>query len=127
MRIGKFFRFTISGDNYDPEETRRCVDMEAIVYKKGEVTETRYGAVVQKTNRWVYSVERTDEEAIGDFLTRYLKTVVNRLDELKSFILDNNAKIELILYAGDKTDLFLSKEQIKLLNALDVEFCVSFC
>lgn len=101
--------------------------MEAIVYKKGEVTETRYGAVVQKTNRWVYSVERTDEEAIGDFLTRYLKTVVNRLDELKSFILDNNAKIELILYAGDKTDLFLSKEQIKLLNALDVEFCVSFC
>ncbi len=127
MRIGKFFRFTISGDNYDPEETRRRVDMEAIVYKKGEVTETRYGSVVQKTNRWVYSVERTDEEAIGDFLTRNLKTVVNRLDELKSFILDNNAKIELILYAGNKTDLFLSKEQIKLLNALDVEFCVSFC
>ena len=129
QRVSKFFRFTISGDDLDVEKIKAAVDFPCDIYRKGDTVHKSYmkdHVIVQKTNRFVYSSERCDG-SVNDFLTENLLFVKSALPALKPFIGTNDCYAELVLYAGDKTDILLTAEQIRLLNELNIDFNISFC
>jgi len=129
MKIYKFFRFTIEGDELDPIILRDAVNLPCDVFIKGEtvVSENLHIKHFQKTNRWLYRAELLGKTSVSNFLTKHLKAIHNDLPKLKEYIEKNDAYMELVLYAEDKTDINLNPKQIKLLSEIGVEFLISFC
>lgn len=127
MRTSKFFRFTISGDNLDLEVLKNTIGLRGEIYVKGDVVYKLSEAIPQKTNRWVYHSEQIDEESVSAFLTENLEILVSDLTVIKAFAKTNDTKIELVVYAGDNTDICLTPRQIQLLDKLGIDFYISFC
>ncbi len=130
MNILKIFRFSISGDNLDINELANKVKLPCKVFKQGEKIEKHYNktyAIIQKTNRWLYQDVQSDSESASKFLTKNLRLLVKNRKDLGYFTENYKAKIELIIYADNKTDICLTATQIKLLNLLNVNFYISFC
>lgn len=129
MRISKYFKFTIQGDNLNPVEIANTVDLPCEIYMKGE--KTLIGPVkkeiIQKTNRWVYFANLDGKKSTNYFIKQHLEKLVKRKTLLDNFIKDYYSNIEIILYAGNKTNITLSVQHIKLLNELGVNFSISFC
>ena len=129
MRISKYFKFTIQGDNLNPVEIANTVDLHCEIYMKGE--KTLIGPVkkeiIQKTNRWVYFANLDGKKSTNYFIKQHLEKLVKRKTLLDNFIKDYYSNIEIILYAGNKTNITLSVQHIKLLNELGVNFSISFC
>jgi len=128
MKISKFFRFTIEGDELNLDEIK-AINLPANLYYKGETYKTLYTHIdiEQKTNRWLFSDEQIDNKSISKFLSKNLNTLVNHLDELKPFISKYKTRAEIVLYAENKTDICLTKEHIELLKKLGTKFYISFC
>jgi len=129
MRTGKFFRFTIKGDNLDPVALKEAAGLPCGVFIKGETIEAGIlkREVVQKINRWVYHTEAQDETKVEAFLTKNLEVIVSKIQILKEFANQNEAILELIVYADNHTDLLLSRKHIKLLSEIDIDLDISFC
>ena len=127
MRTSKFFRLTISGDNLDLEVLKNTIGLRGETYVKGDVVYKLSEAIPQKTNRWVYHSEHIDEESVSAFLTENLEILVSDLTVIKAFAKTNDTKIELVVYAGDNTDICLTPCQIQLLDKLGIDFYISFC
>ena len=129
MRISKYFKFTIQGDNLNPVEIANTVDLPCEIYMKGE--KTLIGPVkkeiIQKTNRWVYFANLDGKKSTNYFIKQHLEKLVKRKTLLDNFIKDYYSNIEIMLYAGNKTNITLSVQHIKLLNELGVNFSISFC
>ena len=117
MRISKYFKFTIQGDNLNPVEIANTVDLPCEIYMKGE--KTLIGPVkkeiIQKTNRWVYFANLDGKKSTNYFIKQHLEKLVKRKTLLDNFIKDYYSNIEIILYAGNKTNITLSVQHIKLL------------
>lgn len=128
MKTSKFFKFIIEGDELNLDETK-SIRLPAKQLKKGEIATSLYTKIgkVQKTTRWVYSNEQIDNKSVSKFLLLNLKILVNHLEELKPFIDKYKTWAEIVLYAGNKTDICLSKAHINLLNKLMTKFYISFC
>ncbi len=128
MKVSKFFRFIIEGDELNLEEIK-SINLPAKIYIKGEIYKTinTQIEIEQKTNRWVFYSEQIDDKSISKFLSTNLKILLNHLDELKPFISKFKTRAEIVLYADDKTDICLTKEHIKLLKKLETKFYISFC
>lgn len=130
MSKTKFFRFTIEGDELDPTKINSVVNLPTEVYFKGDKLVKEYvkkHTIVQKTNRWIYSSTTSDNLDINLFILNNLKNIIHNFKALKPFINKYSSKIELVVYAGDETDLVLTKESISLLNQIGVNFHLSFC
>ena len=129
MRISKYFRFTIKGDDLNPNIIKDTVNLPCDIFIKDEMTVTGIlkTEILQKTNRWVYRAELNGESSVNAFLTKHLETISRELYILKKYIEKFDSKIEIIIYAGNKTDINLSLKQIRLLNNIGVPFSISFC
>lgn len=126
----KFFRFTIEGDDLNPEEVN--VNLPCLIYHKGDTVIKTYATateykIFQKTNRWLFTRETNESVDENMFLLNNLKTIENYLKELKTYIEKYHVKIEFVVYAGDDTDICLSKQHLELLHKIGVPFCLSFC
>jgi len=132
MRISKFFDFTIKGDSLDPNAIKNEVDLPCKIYIKDEITKLTVGEklikeVVQKTNRWLYCDMSQDEMTISAFLTKNLEIIVKHLSKLNSYIKNYKTILELVIYAENKTNIKLSKKQIRLLDIIGVDLLIAFC
>lgn len=126
----KFFRFSIKGDDINPEEIRDMISLPCDIYRKDEVIEKQYSKKVyikQKTNRWVYSDEAYRGSRLDGFLTKNLLLIESKLPLLKRWINSAECKMELVVYAGNKTDIQLNRKQIALIEKIGVGICISFC
>lgn len=126
----KFFRFTIEGDELNPNEIKSIVSLPAEIFLKGDKLIKEYNkkyVIEQKTNRWVYSSEVSDDLDINLFLSKNLKEIICNIDSLTPYINNFLSKIELIIYAGDETDLVITKDCLELLNHIGVNIHISFC
>lgn len=126
----KFFRFSIKGDDINPEEIRDMISLPCDIYRKDEVIEKQYLEKVyikQKTNRWVYSDEAYRGSRLDGFLTKNLLLIESKLPLLKRWIKSAECKMELVVYAGNKTDIQLNRKQIALIEKIGVGICISFC
>ena len=131
MRTGKFFYFTIKGNGFDPLFLAKAVELPCDVFFKDEISthDLLKKEIKQKSTRWIYKDIDQSETKIGGFLTKNLKIIVKKLSILSEYIedKDNEAKIELVVYSENKTDLVLNKSQIRLINKIGVGISISFC
>ena len=128
MKIHKFFTFTIKGDELNPVIIRNNVNMPCDIFIKGETVKgALQREILQKTNRWAYREELNGKLSVSVFLTKQLEFIFENLSTLKEYIEKYDSSIELVLYAGNKTDITLSRKQIELLEKIGVSFSVSFC
>ena len=126
-KIHKFFYFEIKGDGLNLEEIVKKVSLSGDVFIKGQEIQHYSGLIVQKTNRWLYRDILLGEISLSKFLTDNLKLIYKHIDELEYFIKQFKTRMELVVYAGNKTDIKLTKEQINLLHKIGVPFNISFC
>lgn len=131
MRTSKFFRFTIMGESLEFDKLNKVVTLPGEIFLKGQVNIKEYPTfmvkIPQKINRWVYYDNQIDDTSISKFLTKNLCLINSHLNELDYFIRNYQAKMELNIYAENKTDICLTKTQIKLLNKIGVKLYISFC
>ncbi|MCL2632829.1 MAG: DUF4279 domain-containing protein [Coriobacteriia bacterium] len=129
MKIYKFFRFTIKGDELDPNAVKEAVSLPCDVFFKGEtvISQDYLFEHYQITNRWLYSDELLGKSSVRVFLTKQLETINKNLPELREFLDKYDSNMELVLYAENKTDITLTLKQIRLLEKIGVEFSISFC
>ena len=129
MRIHKFFRFNIEGDELDPNAIKDAVNLPCDVFIKGEtvVWGILQEKFFQKTNRWLYSTDLPGRSSVSAFLTRQLESISKNLPVLKDYIEKYDSHMELVLYAGNETEITLNLKQIQLLEKIGVEFSISFC
>ena len=129
MKTGKFFRFIIRGDELNPNTIKNDVRLSCDMFIKNEtyLTGGLKTPVLQKTNRWAYRDEAQDETRVSTFLTKNLEVIANNISELRKYIREYKTSCELIVYAGNKTDISLTKKQIKLLALIGVDLSISFC
>ena len=128
--VQSFFRFTIQGDDFEPEVVQKEMTIPCEIFRKGDTKIKQYleeHEICQKTNRLVYSAEVLREEGLDGFLTRNLKAIETQLPVFKSHIANNTCSMELVIYAGDKTDIQLTQEQIELIQKIGVGIHISFC
>lgn len=125
-----FFRFTILGDEFNPKDAAEKVALPCYVFVKGETHPFRIPKLIcgpQKTNRWVYHDQTSGEVSVRGFLTKNLVLLNKHMAELSPFLQKHSAKLEYIIYAGNKTDITLSRKQISLINRIGVTLSISFC
>lgn len=127
QKTHKFFYFEIKGDNLNLEAIANKVNLPNDVFAKGDKCENYSKKIVQKTNRWVYRDELLSETSISNFLTKNLILINNHLNELRYFIQHFKSRIELVIYADNKTDIVLSKKHIDLLKKIGTKLYISFC
>ena len=131
MRISKFFRFTIEGDNLDVNVVKEKINLDAEIFYKNIPIKKYYNGkeviINQKTNRWVYSNCQIDSVSPEKFLMINLLTLKRQIINFNCFLCNYKCSIELVLYAEDKTDICLSSKHIELLNEIGVPFHISFC
>ena len=131
MRTSKFFRFTISSETIDFVELKETISLNADLFQKGVPYIKRLGdkeiLLQQSTNRWVYSDEITDTSKAETFLMKNLLVIKKHLIELKPLMKDSDCSMELIIYAGDKTDFSLTPRLLKILNDIGIKLNISFC
>lgn len=126
-KIHKFFYFEIKGDELNLEDIVKKVSLSGDIFVKGQEIQHYSGLIVQKTNRWAYRDEMLGEISLSKFLTKNLKIICKHLDEFEYFINQYETRMELVVYAGNKTDIKLTKEQINLLHKIGIPFGISFC
>ncbi len=126
-KIHKFFYFEIKGDELNLEEIVKKVSLPGKIFIKGQEIQHYSGLIVQKTNRWLYRDEMLGKISLSKFLTKNLKLICKHLDELEYFIKQYETRMELVVYAENKTDIVLTKEQINLLHEIGIQFNISFC
>ena len=129
MKISKYFRFTIQGDDLNPVEIAKKVDLPCEIYIKGEKTliESVKKEIIQKTNRWVYCARLDGQKSTKYFIKQHLEKLMKRKTVLEHYIKKYCANIEIILYAGNKTYVTMTAQHIKLMNELGVSCSISFC
>ena len=128
--VSKFFRFSIKGDNINPEEIRDAVSLPCDIYRKDDVVVKQYLTQVclkQKTNRWVYYDEAHRGSRLDGFLTKNLLLIDSKLPLLKPWIKNAECQMELVIYAGDNTDIKLNCKHVELINKIGVGISISFC
>ena len=83
MKSSKFFRFTVEGDNLNPDRVRNEIDLPAEVFFKNVPAVRKIcgkeRVFPQKTNRWVYSCDSIDGTHPETFLTKNLQVLRVRL------------------------------------------------
>jgi hypothetical protein len=106
MKRGKFFNFTIFGDELEVDELTRQTTLPHEIYRKGESTKSKIldHYYLQKTNRFVFKDIDQSETIISSFLKKNLDIIAGNLSILKPYIHNNNAKIELVVYSSKKND-----------------------
>ena len=74
-----FFRMTIKGDELDPQEIQNKLDLPSNIYFKGSVIYKFGRPLLQKTNRWVYDINRSCKSSreIQSFLSKQLKIILS--------------------------------------------------
>ncbi len=125
----KRFRFTIQGDDFDPEIVKEMTGIPCEIFKKDDVIVKHYitkRELKQKTNRWVYVNEAFKHDRIDGFLTRSLQIICHNLSILKPFIDLYDCSMEVVIYAGDKTNININRKQIELLNKIGIGLDISF-
>lgn len=131
MRKGKYFYFTISGDNLDIDELKKDVNLPCNTYIKGEKTTFEYSKeeVHQRTNRWVYKTDSYEDIPIDIFLLEQLEVIINHIKILRKYIDKNEALIEFTIYVEEETNTFnilFNKKIIKLLSKINAKFSLTF-
>lgn len=132
MNVHKFLYFTIQGDDLDLGKAQNLINLPCSIFRKGEIISKNlngklYEHTPQQTNRWLYCVEEVGEISPEDFLLDQLGILIEHLAELKNFIANGMATLELALYAGNETDFKLSPDHISQLNKLGLGIQISFC
>ena len=123
-----FFRMTIKGDELDPQEIQNKLDLPSNIYFKGSVIYKFGRPPLQKTNRWVYDINRSCKSSreIQSFLSKQLRIILSLKKILDEYTLKFKSCIEFIVYAERKADLTLSKFDLKALSQIGAEFVVAF-
>lgn len=123
MKRGKYFYFTISGDDLDVDGLSKKTNMEHEIYRKGESTKSkildRYYS--QKTNRFVIKDVDQGDTITSAFFKKNLDIIVRSLPVFRPYLLHNNSKIELVIYSSKKNDsVRLTKGIIHCLDLIGV-------
>ena len=123
-----FFRITIKGDELNPQELQRIISEPSYSYLKGCASSKFGSQLIQKTNRWVYDVNKMCKNTLDvqAFLTEQLKRVLAWKKILDDYVKRFKSCIDLIIYADDKTYLTLSKANLKALSQIGMKFTISF-
>lgn len=123
-----FFRMTIKGDELIPQEVQDRIDLPSEIYLKGSMVYKYETSLIQKTNRWVYSVDKSCENLreAQNFLTRQLKIIFRQRAGLKKYIDKYQSVLDWIIYADDKSFIRLSKSNLKMLSELGINLVISF-
>lgn len=130
MNTSKFFRFTIYGDNLNIKELENNIPLPCHLFFKDDTITKIYDKeyhLKQKTNRWLYINEKIDDSSASSFLTTNLILLNKFVKLIRRYTDKYSSKIELIIYADNKTDICLTKTQIKLLSNLNTKLYISFC
>lgn len=130
MKYLRFFSVTVKGDNLRPEEIRDKINLPCKIFHKGEDFVKDYlpnKSIKQKSNRWLYISQQVSTQNNSKFLTENLLKIYEVLNELQFYIDNFETKMELRIYAEDKTDICLTKKQIMLLNKIGLKLYISFC
>ena len=127
--VARYFRFTLKGDNIEPEKIRDTVGLPCDIFHKNDIMEKEYlnHPIIQKTNRWVYRNESFSKMRTDTFLYKNLKIIASKMEKINIFLNKATANMELVLYVGNRTDIVLSVRNIELLKKIGIDFSISFC
>lgn len=126
----KCFRFTIQGDDFNPDTIKEILNIPCESFKKEDVIIKHYMTeriIKQKTNRLIYFSESLKHERIDGFLTKNLLVIRANLSILKHYIKTYQCKMELVIYSNNDTNLHFNQKQIKLLHEIGMGINISFC
>ena len=123
-----FFRMTIKGDELIPQEVQHRIDLPSEIYLKGSMVYKYETPIMKKTNRWVYSVDKSCKNLreAQSFLTQQLKIIFRQKTELKKYIEKYQSVLDLIFYTDNKSFIRLSKSNLKILSELGINLMISF-
>lgn len=130
MRMDKYLRLTIKGDDLNPNIIKEATDLPCDIYIKGESILYALGTfkreIPQKTNRWVYEDIGQDETRVGSFLTKNLETIIKHFPTLKEYAKQYKTTLELIIYAGKAPSITLTQKHMRLLNTMGLNLSICF-
>lgn len=123
-----FFRYSIRGDELELDKLQEKLGLPITLYKKGDIINKYNHNIVQKTNRCVYQKEKScdSKSSVQAFLTQNIRVLYSKKDLLKEYIKNFTNCLEFIVYADNKTDIILTKTNIKYLSELGLRLTISF-
>ena len=127
-----FVSFTIKGDNLNVYELSKNVPVHSDVFLKGESVSNKFNSKtkLQKTNRWVYSIESQEKEGLNDVLKRINKDLSPWIDNISKYTKKHPSLLDVVIYSNasepiSKFNVTLSKSSIKIINKLNARFSLT--
>ena len=120
-----FVRFTIQGDELDVSGMHKDIPIQADVFIKGAPVITKFnnGNKIQKTNRWVYSIE-SQGNGVNSILQKMRKELHLYREQLAQYTKKHLSLLDIVIYANSekpltKFNVSLSKTNIKFVSELN--------
>ena len=128
-----FIRFTIKGDDLDLHEISESISVQADLYVKGNDVPRKFESqkpMIQKTNRWVYSIESKNNENLNRILKRLIKNLNPWLNEINRYTKKYQSLLDIVIYTNTEEPLSrynikLSKTSLKNICKLNTPFSLT--
>ena len=130
--MAKFFRFSLKGDNLDPDKINDLLDLPCTVYHKNDIVIKEINGkehfLKQKTNRLVYSTECSDNKRTDGFLSENLEIVYSIMKKVRLYLNSDSLDIviELIIYTDKKARICINKHQADLISKIGARIDIVF-
>ena len=122
-----FIRYTILGDQLNPNEIAKEIPLEAQIFQKNEIVPFKHPLSIQpkpqKTNRWTYRWESTQKETVNQLIARMYKHLSPHLASIQKYAQKHRALIDITIFeelpgAKWSVNISLSKKSIQIINLL---------
>ena len=124
-----FVHFTIKGDNLDVDKLAADVPVKSKLFHKDEVVECKFNKTfLQKTNRFVYSIESQNGEKVNGVLKRMKKDFGAYIKRVFEYTSKHQSILDIVIYEDKQITVFntkLSKESIAFINKLNTRVSIS--
>ena len=127
-----FVRFTIKGDNLNINEITNDITIDAMIFVKGESVINKFSKnnKVQKTNRWVYSIESQAGDDVNSVLTRMKKDFRLVKHKIIKYTQSYSSLLDIVIYSNadkplTKFNVSISKTNLKFIGELNTKMSLT--
>ena len=126
-----FLHFTIKGDGLDVIQVAKDLPPKADVFSKGEIFKYKFNReFIQKTNRFVYSIESEKDEGINSVFRRMEKDFRPYIKNVSKYTSKYNSVLDIVIYEDKEEPITvfhttLSKKSLSFINKLNTRLSIS--
>ena len=129
-----FLHFTIKGDDLDTKELSKSIPINAEVFVKGERIVNKFirncDHKLQKTNRWVYSIESMKNPNINVLIKTMHKDLSPYVKLINQYTNRYASLLDIVVYTNSekpfsKFNVTLSKTSIKIIHSLNTRYSLT--